>query len=144
MFFEALRVLVAVALGFLFAYLYGFIEHGYIPPAEHLRLKFFDHFAIYHIIMFGLFSAVPLVVLVFETNLVGLLLCFGLWAFLPLGEDVAWYHFAGTWPTPQDWTSWGGGYHLGHRWVPRWYLINSMLAALFFTIAFTLALAKPG
>jgi len=67
------RAVVVIVLGFLFAYLYGFI-----PPAEHLRLRFFNHFAIYHIIMFGLFSALPLVLLVFEPNLLGLFLCFGL------------------------------------------------------------------
>ena len=59
----AVKILVVIVLVFLFAYLYGFIEHGYIPPAEHLRLRFFNHLANYHLIMFGLFSALPLVVL---------------------------------------------------------------------------------
>ena len=134
------RIIVVILLGFLFAYLYGFIEHGYIPPAEHLRLRFFKHFANYHIIMLSLFSALPLMVLVFEHSLRGLLLSFGLWAYLPLGEDVAWYHFAGTWPNPEDWTSWGGGYHFGTHWVPRWYVINSVISVLFFVSALAVAL----
>jgi hypothetical protein len=92
--------------------------------------------------MFGLFSALPLAVLVFEPNLLGVCLTFGLWIFVPLGEDVSWYHFAGTWPTPEDWTSWGGGYHVRGRWVPRWYLVNSILAFLFFALAIALALSK--
>ena len=138
----AVRVVVVIALGFVFAYLYGFIEHGFIPPAEHLRLRFFHHFANYHIIMLGLFSALPLVVIVFEPNLLGACLTFGLWIFVPLGEDVSWYHFAGTWPTPEDWTSWGGGYHVRGRWVPRWYLVNSILAFLFFALAIALALSR--
>jgi hypothetical protein len=128
-----------ILLGFFFAYLYGFIEHGYIPPAEHLRLRFFNHFANYHIIMFGLFSALPLVVLVFDLGVRGILLSFGLWSYLPLGEDIAWYHFAGTWPTPEDWTSWGGGYHLGTRWVPRWYVTNTVLTTLFYAFALFLS-----
>ena len=132
--------LAVMLLGIVFAYLYGFIEHGFIPPAEHLRLRFFNHFANYHIIMFGLFSALPLVVLAFQTDLFGLLLSFGLWTFLPLGEDVAWYHFAGTWPAPDDWTSWGGGYHVGRRWVPRWYITNTILTIIFFVLALTRAL----
>lgn len=115
---EFIRAAIVIALGFVFAYLYGLIEHGYIPPAEHLRLRFLNHFANYHIIMFGLFSSLPLAVLVFEPNLRGLLLGFGLWCFIPLGEDIAWYHFAGTWPTPKDWTSWGGGHYFGQRWMP--------------------------
>jgi hypothetical protein len=135
-----LRVVVVILLGYLFAYLYGFIEHGYIPPAEHLRLRFFNHFANYHIIMFGLFSALPLVVLVFNTNMFGVLLSFGLWAYLPVGEDIAWYHFAGTWPTPEDWTSWGGGYYIRKRWVPKWYLTNLTLTGLFFALALALNL----
>jgi hypothetical protein len=53
----AVKVVVVIALGSLFAYLYGFIEHGFIPSAEHLRLRFFRRFANYHIITFGLFSA---------------------------------------------------------------------------------------
>ncbi len=126
-------------LGFLFAYLYGFIEHGYIPPAEHLRLRFFHHFANYHIIMFGLFSALPLVVLIFAISFHGVLLSFGLWSFLPLGEDIAWYHFAGTWPTPEDWTSWGGGYHIGTRWIPKWYVTNTILTIIFYALAVFLA-----
>jgi hypothetical protein len=93
---DALRLLVVIVLGLLFAYLYGFIEHGYIPPAEHLRLRFFHHFATYHVIMFGLFSALPLIVLVFSPNLSGAMLSVGLWSYLPLGEDIAWYHYAGT------------------------------------------------
>jgi len=133
------RVVVVFLLGVLFAYVYGFIEHGYIPPAEHLRLRFFNHFATYHIIMLGLFSALPLTVLVFEPNLRGLLLSFGLWAFVPLGEDVSWYHFANTWPTPEDWTSWGGGYHFGTRWVPRWYITNTVISGVFFGVALVLA-----
>jgi hypothetical protein len=136
----AIQILIVILLGVLFAYLYGFIEHGYIPPAEHLRLRFFNHFANYHIIMFGLFSALPLVVLVFEPNILGVLLSFGLWAFLPVGEDISWYHFAGTWPTPEDWTSWGGGYHVRKRWVPRWYITNFMLTGIFFGLALTLPL----
>jgi hypothetical protein len=139
MIITAIQILIVIALGFLFAYLYGFIEHGYIPPAEHLRLRFFDHFANYHIIMFGLFSALPLVVLVFLPNRLGVLVSFGLWAYLPLGEDIAWYHFSGTWPAPEDWTSWGGGHNLAGRWVPRWYFVNSILATLFFAIALALA-----
>jgi hypothetical protein len=130
-----LRVLITALLGVLFAYLYGFIEHGYIPPAEHLRLRFFHHFANYHIIMFGLFSALPLVVLVFQPDAFGVLLSFGLWAFLPVGEDISWYHFAGTWPTPEDWTSWGGGYYVLKRWVPRWYVTNLALTSVFFGLA---------
>jgi hypothetical protein len=43
----AVRAVVVILLGFLFAYLYGFIEHGFIPPAEHLRPRFFNHFANY-------------------------------------------------------------------------------------------------
>lgn len=135
-----IQVLIVILLGLLFAYLYGFIEHGYIPPAEHLRLRFFKHFANYHIIMFGLFSALPLVVLVFEPNGLGILLSFGLWAFLPVGEDISWYHFAGTWPTPEDWTSWGGGYYIRKRWVPRWYVTNLVLSGLFFGLALALPL----
>lgn len=134
-----LKILATIALGFVFAYLYGFIEHGYIPPAEHLRLRYFNHFAKYHIIMFGVFSALPLAVLVFQPNFIGLFVSFGLWAYLPLGEDIAWYHFAGTWPAPEDWTSWGGGFHIARRWVPRWYVNNSILAVLFFALAIGLA-----
>lgn len=135
-----LRVVMVILLGVLFAYLYGFIEHGYIPPAEHLRLRFFNHFANYHIIMFGLFSALPLVVLVFDPHMSGVLLSFGLWTYLPVGEDIAWYHFAGTWPTPEDWTSWGGGYYIRKRWVPKWYLTNLTLTAVFFALTLTLNL----
>jgi hypothetical protein len=80
-------------------------------------------------------------VLVFEPNLSGLLQSFGLWAYLPLGEDIAWYHFAGTWPSSEDWTSWGGGYHLGTRWVPRWYVINSIISISFFGLALVVALS---
>ena len=40
-----IRILAVAVLGFLFAHLYRFIEHGYIPPAEHWRLRFFNHFA---------------------------------------------------------------------------------------------------
>ena len=125
----------AILLGFVFAYLYGFIEHGYIPPAEHLRLRFFNHFANYHFIMFGLFSAVPANVLIFSPSFRGLTLSLGLWSFLPLGEDIAWYHFAGTWPNAEDWTSWGGGYHFGKVWIPKWYIINSILTVLFYASA---------
>jgi hypothetical protein len=125
----------AILLGFVFAYLYGFIEHGYIPPAEHLRLRFFNHFANYHIIMFGLFSAVPLYVLIFSLSRRGLMLSLGLWCFLPLGEDIAWYHFSGTWPTREDWTSWGGGYKIGKRWLPKWYLISAVLTAVLYALA---------
>ena len=132
---QVLQLVIVVVLGFLFAYLYGFIEHGYIPPAEHLRLRFFNHFANYHIIMFGLFSALPLDVLVFAPNLRGLLLSFGLWCYLPLGEDIAWYHFAGTWPRPEDWTSWGGGYRIGKRWLPKWYATNAILTMIFYMLA---------
>src|SRR5712692_1662566 len=77
-----------VVLGVIFAYLYGFIEHGYIPPAEHLVLRFLHRFSNYHIIMFGLFSALPLAVLIYDPSWVGVLIAFGLWAFLPLGEDL--------------------------------------------------------
>jgi hypothetical protein len=133
---RVLESLAVVVLGFLFAYLYGFIEHGYIPPAEHLRLRFFNHFATYHIIMFGLFSALPLTVLIFSPNFSGVLLSFGLWSYLPLGEDIAWYHYAGTWPAPEDWTSWGGGYHIGRRWLPKWYVTNAILTILFYGLAF--------
>ena len=135
-----LRVVMVILLGVLFAYLYGFIEHGYIPPAEHIRLRFFNHFANYHIIMFGLFSALPLVVLVFDPHMSGVLLSFGLWTYLPVGEDIAWYHFAGTWPTPEDWTSWGGCYYIRKRWVPKWYLTNLTLTAVFFALTLTLNL----
>jgi hypothetical protein len=128
-----------ILLGVLFAFLYGFIEHGYIPPAEHLRLRFLKHFANYHIIMFGLFSSLPLVVLLFQPTLRGVLLSFGLWSYLPLGEDIAWYHFCGTWPTPEDWTSWGGGYYVMRRWVPRWYVVNGALSCMFFGFALNLA-----
>jgi hypothetical protein len=31
MFVTAVKVVIVIALGFLFAYLYGFIEHGFIP-----------------------------------------------------------------------------------------------------------------
>ena len=137
-----LQVFTVILLGILFAYLYGFIEHGYIPSAEHLSLRFFHHFANYHIIMFGLFSALPLAVLVFEPNRLGVLLSFGLWAFLPVGEDISWYHFAGTWPRPEDWTSWGGGFHIRRRWVPRWYVINFALTAVFLGLALTLPLLQ--
>jgi hypothetical protein len=92
--------------------------------------------------MFGLFSALPLVVLVFEPNRLGLLLSFGLWAFLPVGEDISWYHFAGTWPTPEDWTSWGGGYYVRKKWVPRWYVTNLLLSGVFFGIALALPLLQ--
>lgn len=129
-----IRDLLVIILGVVFAFLYGFIEHGYIPPAEHLRLRFFRHFANYHFIMFALFSALPLIVLIFQSNLQGLMLSLGLWVFLPLGEDIAWYHLAGTWPTPEDWTSWGGGHFLGKRWVPKWYLLNGTLSILLFGI----------
>lgn len=44
----AVRAVVVILLGFLFAYLYGFIEHGFIPPAEHLRPRFFNHFELPH------------------------------------------------------------------------------------------------
>ena len=135
MFVQVLQSVVVILLGFLFAYLYGFIEHGYIPPAEHLRLRFFKHFANYHLIMFGLFSALPVVVLVFSPHIAGVLLSFGLWAYLPLGEDIAWYHFAGTWPTPEDWTSWGGGYRIRSKWIPKWYLTSTILTALFYGTA---------
>lgn len=141
MLITAIKIGIVIVLGFLFAYLYGFIEHGYIPPAEHLRLRFFNHFANYHLIMFGLFSALPIVVLVFLPNFIGVLTGFGLWAFLPLGEDLAWYHFSGTWPAPEDWTSWGGGYRIGGRWVPRWYIINSSIAAIFYVLAIYLTLS---
>lgn len=135
-----LQALIVIGLGFIFAYLYGFIEHGYIPPAEHLRLRFFNHFANYHITMFGLFSALPLVVLVFLPDRFGICLGFGLWAYLPLGEDISWYHFAGTWPTPEDWTSWGGGYFIRKHWVPRWYVINGVLTAFFYALALGLSI----
>ncbi len=138
----AVKAVAVILLGFLFAYIYGFIEHGFIPPADHLRLRFFHHFAKYHLIMFGLFSALPLSVLVFEPNLLGVCLSFGLWIMVPLGEDISWYHFAGTWPKPEDWTSWGGGYHIRERWVPRWYLVNSTLATLFFSLSIALALTR--
>ena len=124
-----------ILLGFFFAYLYGFIEHGYIPPAEHLRLRFFKHFANYHIIMFGLFSAVPLIVLIFSPSLRGVTLSLGLWCFLPLGEDIAWYHFAGTWPTREDWTSWGGGYKIRKRFLPKWYITNAVLTVALYALA---------
>ena len=130
-----IKDLLIIFLGVLFAYLYGFIEHGYIPPAEHLRLIFFQHFAKYHLIMFALFSALPLVVLTLQPNLQGLFLSLGLWAYLPLGEDVAWYHFAGTRPTPEDWTSWGGGYYVRKRWLPKWYITTGALSVFFFGIA---------
>lgn len=138
----AAKAVAVILLGFLFAYIYGFIEHGFIPAAEHLRLRFFHHFANYHVIMFCLFSALPLSVLVFEPNLLGLCLSFGVWIFIPLGEDISWYHFAGTWPTPQDWTSWGGGYYIAGHWVPRWYLVNSILATMLFILAMALSLSR--
>jgi hypothetical protein len=119
--------------------LYGFIEHGYIPPAEHLVLRFFHHFSNYHIIMFGLFSALPLAVLIYDPSWVGVLIAFGLWAFLPLGEDVSWYHFAGAWPGPEDWTSWGGGYYVKKHWLPKWYLVNSIATLFFYALAFAIA-----
>ncbi len=131
---DLVRVILVILLGFLFAYLYGFIEHGYIPPAEHLVLRFFHHFSNYHIIMFGLFSALPLIVLVYSPTLVGLALSFGLLAYLPLGEDMAWYHFAGCWPGPQDWTSWGGGYYIQGHWLPKWYLVNSIITVFFYSL----------
>jgi len=137
---QLIQSAIVILLGFLFAYLYGFIEHGYIPPAEHLRLRFFNHFANYHIIMFGLFSALPLIVLIFAPDFRGLLLSFGLWSYLPFGEDIAWYHFAGTWPTPEDWTSWGGGYQVGTRWVPKWYVTNTILTVLFYALALVIAI----
>jgi hypothetical protein len=84
--------------------------------------------------MFALFSALPLIVLVLQPNLQGLMLSLGLWVFLPLGEDIAWYHFAGTWPTPEDWTSWGGDYFVVKRWVPKWYFLNGTLSILLFGI----------
>ena len=138
----SVQAIIVILLGLLFAYIYGFIEHGYIPPAEHLSLRFFHHFANYHIIMFCLFSALPLAVLVFQPNLVGLMLSFGLWIFIPLGEDISWYHFSGTWPSPEDWTSWGGGFHIRKHWVPRWYIINSLLAAVFFGIGVAVAIIR--
>jgi hypothetical protein len=82
--------------------------------------------------MFGLFSSLPLVVLALEPNLNGLMLGLGLWSYLPLGEDIAWYHFAGISPTPEDWTSTAGGYNFGKRWVPRWYLTNGVLSIVFY------------
>ena len=137
-----LQYIIVIVLGVMFAYLYGFIEHGYIPPAEHLRLRFFHHFATYHIIMFGVFSALPLMVLIFQPNLLGVSMSFGLWAYLPLGEDIAWYHFCDTWPAPDDWTSWGGGRYFGKRWVPRWYVVNSGIATFFFGLALAAALFR--
>jgi hypothetical protein len=137
---EFVRAVIVILLGFLFAYLYGFIEHDYIPPAEHLRLRFLNHFANYHLIMFGLFSALPLVVLALQPDVFGLLLSFGLWCFLPLGEDMAWYHFAGTWPTPEDWTSWGGGRYFGRRWMPRWYMVNGLLSIAFYLLALSVSI----
>ncbi len=130
-----IKDLMIILLGVFFAYLYGFIEHGYIPPAEHLRLIFFHHFAKYHLIMFALFSALPLVVLSLQPDKQGLFLSLGLWFYLPLGEDIAWYHFAGTWPTPEDWTSWGGGYYVRKRWLPKWYITNGTLSITFYAIA---------
>ena len=130
-----IKDLLIIFLGVFFAYLYGFIEHGYIPPADHLRLILFQHFAKYHLIMFALFSALPLVVLSLQPNKQGLFLSLGLWCYLPLGEDIAWYHFAGTWPTPEDWTSWGGGYYVGKRWLPKWYIMNGTLSIIFFGVA---------
>ena len=90
-------------------------------------------------VMFGLFSALPLGVLVYDSTLSGVLLSFGLWTFLPLGEDISWYHFAGTWPGPEDWTSWGGGYSLGRKWLPRWYLLNGILTIVFYGFALGLS-----
>jgi hypothetical protein len=142
MLITAIKILIVIVLGFLFAYIYGLIEHGYIPPAEHLRLRFFNHFANYHITMFALFSALPIVVLVFLPNLLGVLVSLGLWTYLPFGEDIAWYHFSGTWPAPEDWTSWGGGYHIAGRWVPRWYLASAIVATLFYALAVSLALSR--
>ena len=141
MLLDLVRALLIVFLGVIFAFLYGFIEHGYIPPAEHLVLRFFHHFSNYHLIMFGLFSALPLAVLIYDPTSVGLLIAFGLLAFLPLGEDMAWYHFAGAWPGPEDWTSWGGGYYIGKskRWLPKWYLVNSIFTIFFYGLAFAIA-----
>ena len=91
--------------------------------------------------MFGLFSALPLEALIFAPNIRGLALSFGLWAFLPLGEDIAWYHYAGTWPKPEDWTSWGGGYHIGKAWVPKWYITNAALTTMFYALALFISIA---
>jgi hypothetical protein len=85
--------------------------------------------------MFALFSALPLVVLSLQPNKQGLFLSLGLWFYLPLGEDIAWYHFAGTCPTLEDWTSWGGGYYVGKRWLPKWYIMNGTLSIIFFGAA---------
>ena len=41
MLITAIKIDIVVILGFLFAYLYGFIWHEYIPPAEHLQSRFF-------------------------------------------------------------------------------------------------------
>jgi hypothetical protein len=136
---DVVRAVLIVFLGVVFAYLYGYIEHGYIPPGEHLVLRFFHHFSTYHIIMLGLFSALPLAVLIYDPSWVGLLIAFGLFAFLPLGEDMAWYHFAGAWPGPQDWTSWGGGYYVKKHWLPKWYLVNSLATLFFYGLAFAIA-----
>src|SRR5438128_11191092 len=115
-----------VVLGVIFAYLYGFIEHGYIPPAEHLVLRFFNHFSNYHIIMFGLFCALPLAVLIYDPSWVGMLIAFGLWRFLPPGEDISWYHSAGAWRGREDWSSTAGGYHVKKDCLPTWPLVNSI------------------
>jgi hypothetical protein len=136
---DVVRALLIVFLGVIFAYLYGFIEHGYIPPGEHLVLRFFHHFSTYHIIMLGLFSALPLAVLIYDPSWVGFFIAFGLLAFLPLGEDIAWYHFAGAWPGPEDWTSWGGGYFIRKKWLPKWYLVNSIFTIFFYGLAFAIA-----
>jgi hypothetical protein len=70
------------------------------------------------------------------------MLSFGLWIFVPLGEDISWYHFSGTWPSPEDWTSWGGGYYVKKHWIPRWYIVNSLLAAFFFGLGIAIAIIR--
>ena len=55
----AVKVVVVIAPGFLFAYLYGFNEHGFIPPAKHFQLRFLHHSGNYHIIMFAVSQRYP-------------------------------------------------------------------------------------
>src|SRR5260370_8557675 len=99
------RSALVVALGVIFAYLYGFIEHGYIPPAEHLVLRFFNHFSNYHIIMLGLFSALPLTVLIYDPSWVGVLVAFVLWPFPPLAAHLSCYPFPHASLVPHYWPS---------------------------------------
>ena len=56
--------IIAILLGFLFSYQHGLVEPAYLQRADESRLHFVNRFADYHIIMLGIFSAMPLDVLI--------------------------------------------------------------------------------